>query len=54
MAQPGIGFDARHNEVTVVTAAGEHHVPRGAKTDVARVILSCVDRLRADLGSRIP
>ena len=51
VAVPGIGFDAPDNEVTLVTAAGEQHVPRGAKADVARVILSCVDRLRADLGS---
>ena len=54
VAAPGIGFESRDNEVTVITAAGEQHVPRGAKSDVARVILSCVDRLRADLGSRIP
>jgi phosphopantothenoylcysteine decarboxylase/phosphopantothenate--cysteine ligase len=49
---PGIGFDAPDNEVTVITADGELPVPRGAKADVARVILSAVDRLRADLGSR--
>jgi phosphopantothenoylcysteine decarboxylase/phosphopantothenate--cysteine ligase len=54
VAVPGIGFDTRDNEVTVITAAGEEHVPRGAKADVARVILSCVDRLRADLGIRTP
>jgi len=51
VAAAGIGFDARENEVTVITAAGEEHVPRGAKADVARVILSRVDLLRADLGS---
>jgi phosphopantothenoylcysteine decarboxylase/phosphopantothenate--cysteine ligase len=54
VAVPGIGFDATENEVTLVTAAGEEPVPRGAKADVARVILSCVDRLRADLGTRTP
>jgi phosphopantothenoylcysteine decarboxylase/phosphopantothenate--cysteine ligase len=54
VAVPGIGFDAPENEVAVVTAGGEEHVPRGAKADVARVILSCVDRLRADLGTRTP
>jgi phosphopantothenoylcysteine decarboxylase/phosphopantothenate--cysteine ligase len=49
---PGIGFETRENEVTVITADSEQLVPRGAKADVARVILSAVDRLRADLGSR--
>ena len=52
VAAPGIGFETRENEVTVITADSEQHVPRGAKADVARVILSAVDRLRADLGSR--
>jgi phosphopantothenoylcysteine decarboxylase/phosphopantothenate--cysteine ligase len=54
VSRPGIGFDAPDNEVTVVTAGGAHHVPRGAKADVARVILSCVDDLRANLGTRVP
>jgi phosphopantothenoylcysteine decarboxylase/phosphopantothenate--cysteine ligase len=54
VSAPGVGFDAHDNEVTVITSEAEHHVPRGAKADVARVILSCVDRLREDLGPRVP
>ncbi|MDP9400617.1 MAG: bifunctional phosphopantothenoylcysteine decarboxylase/phosphopantothenate--cysteine ligase CoaBC [Actinomycetota bacterium] len=42
-----IGFDAGHNEVTIVTADGERHVPRAAKAQVARAVLAEVVRLRA-------
>jgi phosphopantothenoylcysteine decarboxylase/phosphopantothenate--cysteine ligase len=47
VSQAGIGFDATDNEVTIVTAAGEEAVPRGTKAEVARAILTTVDRLRA-------
>jgi phosphopantothenoylcysteine decarboxylase/phosphopantothenate--cysteine ligase len=47
VSQPGVGFDTVENEVTIVTAAGEEHVPRTTKADVARAILATVDRLRA-------
>jgi phosphopantothenoylcysteine decarboxylase/phosphopantothenate--cysteine ligase len=47
VSQPGIGFDATENEVTIVTAAGDEHVPRATKAEVARAILDTVDRLRA-------
>ena len=49
---PGIGFDAADNEVTIVTAAGERHVPRATKGEVARAILTEVDALR--FPSRAP
>lgn len=39
VSQPGIAFDAADNEVAIVTASGEQHVPRAAKDDVARTIL---------------
>ena len=42
-----IGFDGADNEVTIVTADGEQHVPRAAKAEVARAILAAVDELRA-------
>jgi phosphopantothenoylcysteine decarboxylase/phosphopantothenate--cysteine ligase len=48
ISQPGIGFDATDNEVTLVTAAGDEPVPRGTKAEVARAILATVDRLRAE------
>jgi phosphopantothenoylcysteine decarboxylase/phosphopantothenate--cysteine ligase len=37
-----IGFDAAENEVVVVTASGDAHVPRAAKADVAGAILDMV------------
>jgi phosphopantothenoylcysteine decarboxylase/phosphopantothenate--cysteine ligase len=46
VSQDGIGFDATHNEVTLVTAAGDEPVPRATKAEVARAILATVQRLR--------
>lgn len=51
VSQPGIGFDATDNEVTIVTAAGDEAVPRGTKAEVARAILATVDRLRAGVSA---
>jgi phosphopantothenoylcysteine decarboxylase/phosphopantothenate--cysteine ligase len=47
VGQVGIGFDAPDNEVTIITADGERHVPRAAKAEVARTLLGEVRRLRA-------
>jgi phosphopantothenoylcysteine decarboxylase/phosphopantothenate--cysteine ligase len=44
VSRAGIGFDAPDNEVTVVLADGEHHVPQATKGDVARAILDIVMR----------
>jgi len=52
VSQPGIGFDAADNEVTIVTAAGERAVPRAAKHAVADAILDEVARLRAASPAR--
>ncbi|MEA2364424.1 MAG: phosphopantothenoylcysteine decarboxylase / phosphopantothenate---cysteine ligase [Thermoleophilaceae bacterium] len=41
-----IGFDAPDNEVTIVTADGERHVPLGSKQSIAAGILDAVERLR--------
>src|SRR4051812_44701496 len=46
VGQAGIGFDSADNEVTIITADGEHHVPRAAKAEVARAVLAEVGRLR--------
>ncbi len=43
----GVGFDAVDNEVTIISAVGERHVPRATKADVARAILQTIDALRA-------
>jgi phosphopantothenoylcysteine decarboxylase / phosphopantothenate---cysteine ligase len=50
----GVGFDALDNEVTIVTADAERHVPRATKADVARAILDTVDGLRARAGAGTP
>jgi phosphopantothenoylcysteine decarboxylase / phosphopantothenate---cysteine ligase len=45
-----IGFDAPDNEVTIVTADSERHVPLGSKETVAAAILDVVERLRKTAG----
>jgi phosphopantothenoylcysteine decarboxylase/phosphopantothenate--cysteine ligase len=55
VGQPGIGFDTTDNEVTIVTADADEHVPLATKGEVARAILATVDRLRAHtLGPGAP
>ena len=46
ISRPEIGFDAPDNEVTIVTAGGERHVPLGSKHAVAAAILDEVEALR--------
>ncbi|MEA2379593.1 MAG: phosphopantothenoylcysteine decarboxylase / phosphopantothenate---cysteine ligase [Thermoleophilaceae bacterium] len=46
ISRPEIGFDAADNEVTIVTAGAERHVPLGSKESVAAAILDAVERLR--------
>jgi phosphopantothenoylcysteine decarboxylase/phosphopantothenate--cysteine ligase len=48
IARTDIGFEGGHNEVTIVTAAGERHVPRTSKAEVARVVLETVRDLRIE------
>jgi phosphopantothenoylcysteine decarboxylase / phosphopantothenate---cysteine ligase len=42
-----IGFESAENEVLIVEAAGEHHVPRSPKEQVADAILDRVEALRS-------
>jgi phosphopantothenoylcysteine decarboxylase/phosphopantothenate--cysteine ligase len=46
IARADIGFEGPDNEVTIVTAQGERHVPRASKAEVARAILEVVGELR--------
>jgi phosphopantothenoylcysteine decarboxylase / phosphopantothenate---cysteine ligase len=46
IARADIGFEGPENEVTIVTATGERHVPRASKAEVARAILDVVGDLR--------
>jgi phosphopantothenoylcysteine decarboxylase / phosphopantothenate---cysteine ligase len=45
ISRSDIGFDADANEVSILTAAGERHVARAAKSDVARAVLDTVVEL---------
>ncbi|MGO9322768.1 MAG: bifunctional phosphopantothenoylcysteine decarboxylase/phosphopantothenate--cysteine ligase CoaBC [Solirubrobacteraceae bacterium] len=49
ISRTDIGFDVDANEVTILTAGEERHVPRASKATVARAILDAVESLR---GSR--
>jgi phosphopantothenoylcysteine decarboxylase/phosphopantothenate--cysteine ligase len=46
IARTDIGFEGPENEVTIVTAASERHVPRASKAEIARAILDVVGDLR--------
>jgi phosphopantothenoylcysteine decarboxylase / phosphopantothenate---cysteine ligase len=46
-----IGFDAPDNEVTIVTATGERHVPLGSKEAVAAEILDAVEAMRSETST---
>jgi phosphopantothenoylcysteine decarboxylase / phosphopantothenate---cysteine ligase len=46
VARDDIGFDSDYNEVTIVTASLERHVPRGTKEAVAAAVLDEVEALR--------
>lgn len=50
ISRADIGFDATHNEVTIVTATGDRGVARASKENVADAILDEVVALRRTLG----
>jgi phosphopantothenoylcysteine decarboxylase/phosphopantothenate--cysteine ligase len=47
ISREDIGFGVDHNEVTILTASGEQHVPRAPKAQIAEAILDAVAGLRA-------
>jgi phosphopantothenoylcysteine decarboxylase / phosphopantothenate---cysteine ligase len=49
ISRTDIGFDVADNEVTILTAEGERHVPRTDKSEVAQAILDVVCELRGSL-----
>jgi phosphopantothenoylcysteine decarboxylase/phosphopantothenate--cysteine ligase len=51
---PGIGFDAAHNEVTIVLPDSEKHVPRASKAEVATAILDAVLSRRSSSDMKVP
>jgi phosphopantothenoylcysteine decarboxylase/phosphopantothenate--cysteine ligase len=46
ISRPDIGFDVEYNEVTIVSAEHERHVPRTGKDQVAHAVLDTVQTLR--------
>ena len=51
VSRADIGFDSEHNEVVIVTGAGERVVPRARKGAVAGAVLDEVEALRATSGA---
>ena len=47
ISRPDIGFDSDQNEVVILSVAGELHVPRSSKEEVAVRLLDFVQDLRA-------
>jgi phosphopantothenoylcysteine decarboxylase / phosphopantothenate---cysteine ligase len=54
ISRSDIGFDSDANEVVIVNAGGERHVPRASKEEVADAVLDELERQReeADGGAR--
>jgi phosphopantothenoylcysteine decarboxylase / phosphopantothenate---cysteine ligase len=53
VSAPGIAFEAPDNEVTIVTAEGEHHVPRASKAAVAAAVLDAALNHRSSSTVRV-
>ena len=53
VSQPGIGFDSRENEVSIVTRDGVREVPKALKTDVARAIIEVVESIHAEANREV-
>jgi phosphopantothenoylcysteine decarboxylase/phosphopantothenate--cysteine ligase len=52
ISRPDIGFDADQNEVAILGAFSEVHVPRASKDEVAARVLDFVQELRTGRGAR--
>jgi phosphopantothenoylcysteine decarboxylase/phosphopantothenate--cysteine ligase len=53
VAKPGVGFDSGDNEVTIITADQELHVPQATKAEVAAAILDAVLSHRSSTTLRV-
>jgi phosphopantothenoylcysteine decarboxylase/phosphopantothenate--cysteine ligase len=51
VSDTAIGFESAENEVVIVESAGEHHVPRSSKEQVADAILDRIEALRSASGA---
>ena len=52
ISRSDIGFDSERNEVTIVEAGAEHHIPLSSKSEIADAILDRVAELRSGLHSK--
>jgi phosphopantothenoylcysteine decarboxylase/phosphopantothenate--cysteine ligase len=52
ISRPEIGFDMDENEVTILGAGEERHVPRASKAEVAAAVLDFVQELRSTSEAR--
>ena len=53
VAKPGVGFDSTENEVMIITADQELHVPQATKAEVATAILDAVLSDRSSTPLRV-
>src|SRR5439155_19724700 len=54
ISHESIGFEADENEVTVVTASGQFHIPRQSKEEVAALLLDRLRDLRPTVRTATP
>ena len=52
VSRPEIGFESPENEIVIVEASGEHHIPRASKEEIANAILDRIEALRAASSAR--
>ncbi|MEX2253675.1 MAG: hypothetical protein WD649_05930, partial [Thermoleophilaceae bacterium] len=48
ISRADIGFDSEHNQVTIVTAAGDRELERGPKSLIAAGVMDAVEALRSN------
>src|SRR5215216_1158680 len=52
VSRPEIGFESPENEIVIVEASGEHHIPLASKEEIADAILDRIAALRAGASAR--
>jgi phosphopantothenoylcysteine decarboxylase / phosphopantothenate---cysteine ligase len=52
VSRPEIGFESPENEIVIVEASGEHHIPLASKEEIADAILDRIAALRAGWSAR--
>jgi phosphopantothenoylcysteine decarboxylase / phosphopantothenate---cysteine ligase len=52
VSRPEIGFESPENEIVIVEASGEHHIPLASKEEIADAILDRIEALRAGSSAR--